>query len=111
MNTKDYIQQDLETKRKEYIFDFIRQKELINSVDNVIFSQKAFIINSVLNWCIDLASKDKMNRNGWSKYNKLLGQYIAGIIDIKWKDGAPEIIEIPQDDKTRPQRRRRKQIK
>jgi len=98
---RDYIQQDFEKQKKEYVLDFIRKKDLINSEENVIFSQKIFVINSVLKWCMDAASKNEMSREKWNKFHRLLSQYIAGIVDIKWKDGSLEVIEIPQNDKKR----------
>ena len=36
------------------------------------------MVNSVLNWCIDLASKNEMSRTKFNKFDRLLGQYIAG---------------------------------
>ena len=111
VETKNHIPQDFENQKKEYILDFIRKKELISSEENIIFSQKVFIINSVLNWCMDSAAKSKMSRNQWNKFHRVLSQYIAGIVDIKWKDGSPEIIEIPHNDKKRRKVRQRTKTK
>lgn len=108
MKTDDTITLDFEKQKKEYVLDFIRKKDLITSEDNVIFSQKIFVVNSVLNWCMDMASKKEMTRARWNKFNKIIGQYIAGVVDLKWKDGALEIIEIPHDDKKRTSRKTRK---
>ena len=107
MRTKDEIQQDFEKRKNEYVLDFIRKKELISSNGNIIQSQKVFVVNSVLKWCLDAAANKKMSQEKWAKFNKLLGQYIAGIIEIKWKDGSLEIIEIPNNDE-RKRRTRRK---
>ena len=111
MKTEDTTTLDFQKQKKEYILDFIKRKDLITLDGNVIFSQKIFVVNSVLNWCIDLASKNEMSRTKWNKFERLLSQYIAGIVDLKWKDGSLEIIEIPSDDKKRTNRRTRKQIK
>jgi len=101
VETKDYIQQDFENQKKEYVLDFIRKKELIFSKENIIFSQKVFVINSVLKWCMDAVAENKMSREKWDKFHRSLGQYIAGIVDLKWKDGILQVIEIPQNDKKR----------
>jgi len=111
VETKDYIQQDFENQKKEYVLDFIRKKELLSSEENIIFSQKVFVINSVLKWCMDAASKNEMSREKWNKFHRLLSQYIAGIVDIKWKDGSLEVIEIPNNDKKRRNTRQRTKTK
>ena len=111
MKPRDYIQQDFEKQKKEYVLDFIRKKDLINSEENVIFSQKIFVINSVLKWCMDAVAKDKMSREKWDKFHRSLGQYIAGIVDLKWKDGALEVIEVPNDDQKRRKTRTRTKTK
>ena len=107
MKTKDNISQDFEKRKHDYVLDFIRKKDLINSEGNVIFSQKIFVINSVLKWCLDSVADKKMSKAKWEKFSKLLSQYIAGTVDLKWKDGTLEIIETPQDDNKRRTRRSR----
>jgi len=107
----DHIPRDFEKQKKEYVLDFIRKKELIISEENVIFSQKIFVINSVLKWCMDAVAKDKMSREKWDKFHRSLGQYIAGIVDLKWKDGALEVIEVPNDDQKRRKTRTRTKTK
>ena len=57
-------------------------------MDNLILSQKVFVINAVLKWCLtEKATKNKMttSRDRWNKYNKIISQYIAGVVDLKWK--------------------------
>jgi len=61
---------------------------------------------------IQKAQDKKMTPVLWGKYKKILGQYIAGIINIQWTDNNFNIIEVI-DDKPKPQpqrstRRRRK---
>lgn len=97
---------------REFVLEFIKQKELIKSQDNLILSEKAFVVNAVLNWCYKKAQDKKMTPVLWGKYKKILGQYIAGIINIQWTDNNFNIIEVI-DDKPKPQpqrstRRRRK---
>lgn len=112
MRTKDDIHQDFEKRKNEYILDFIRKRDLISSDGNIILSQKIFVINSVLRWCLDSAAKNKMSQAKWAKFNKILSQYIAGIVELRWKDdGALEIIEIPTNDKKRRNTRTRTKTK
>ena len=111
MKTKDNISQDFEKRKHDYVLDFIREKDLINSEGNVIFSQKIFVINSVLKWCLDSVAEKKMTKAKWEKFSKILAQYIAGTVDLKWNDGSLEVIETQQNDKKRRKRRTRNQIK
>ena len=107
MITKDNISQDFEKRKNDFVLDFIREKDLINSEGNVIFSQKIFVINSVLRWCFDSMVDNKMSKPKWEKFSKILAQYIAGTVELKWKDGSLEVIDIQQDDKKRRKRRTR----
>ena len=107
MKIKGNISQDFEKRKHDYVLDFIRKKDLINSEGNVIFSPKIFIINSVLRWCLDAVADKKMSKAKWEKFSKLLAQYIAGTVDLKWNDGSLEVIEIQQNDKKRRKRRPR----
>jgi len=107
----DHILGNFEKRKQEYVLDFIRKKDLISSEGNVIFSQKAFVINSVLKWCLDAALENKMSEAKWGKFNKILGQYIADIVDIRWKNGSLEVIEISVDNKKRRKTRARTKSK
>ena len=111
MKTGDSAYQNFEKRKQEYVLDFIRKKDLISSDGNIIFSQKVFVINSVLRWCLDAVSNKEMNKAKWTKFNRILGQYIAGIVDIKWKNGTLEIIEIPNDNEKRRKPRTRTKTK
>jgi len=111
VRTKDEIQEDFEKRKNEYVLDFIRKKELISSNGNIILSQKVFVINSVLKWCLTAAAKKEMSQDRWNKFNKIIGQYIAGVVDLKWKDGTLEVIEIPHDNKKRRNSRTRTKAK
>jgi len=94
--------------RREFVLDFIKQKELIKSEDNLILSQKVFVVNAVLKWCYEKAHNKKMTTSLWEKYKKLLAQYIAGVIDIKWTDNDFEVIEVAHDDRKSKPRRQKK---
>ena len=85
-------------QRREFVLDFIRQKDLIKSKDNLILSEKVFVINAVLKWCYEKAHDKKMTPALWGKYKKMIAQYIAGIIDIQWTDNNFDVIEITNDD-------------
>ena len=96
-------------QRREFVLDFIKRKELIKSEDNLILSEKVFVINAVLKWCYEKAHNKKMTPALWGKYKKMIAQYIAGIIDIQWTDNNFDVIEIiNDDDKPRTTRKRKR---
>tara|TARA_R110000824_G_scaffold107651_4_gene254090 strand:+ start:1976 stop:2326 length:351 start_codon:yes stop_codon:yes gene_type:complete len=87
-----------EEQRREFVLDFIKQKDLIKIEDNLIRSEKVFVVNAVLKWCYEKAHTKKMTPTLWAKYKKMIAQYIAGIIDIQWTDNDFNIIEVINDD-------------
>jgi len=103
--TRSYIDE----QRREFVLDFIKQKELIKSEDNLILSPKVFVVNAVLKWCYEKAHDKKMTPALWGKYKKMIAQYIAGIIDIQWTHNNFNVIEIVNDDdKPRTTRKRKR---
>jgi len=108
MKYRNVIKEDFDRRKHEYVLEFIRKKNVIKSEDNIIFSEKAFVINSVIKLCLDKVKNKKMTMTQWSKFRSVLGQYIADIVDIKWKDGFPEIIEVNNDKAKRTRRSSRK---
>lgn len=83
----------IEEKKREFVRDYIKQRDLIKSEDNVIFVQKLFVINAVLGLCFKKAQNKKMSVHLWDKTKKILAQYVAGIVDIRWTDDDYEVIE------------------
>jgi hypothetical protein len=96
-------------QRREFVLDFIRQKDLIKSEDNLILSEKVFVVNAVLKWCYEKAHAKQMTPTLWAKYKKMIAQYIAGIIEIQWTHNNFNVIEVINDDnKPRTTRRRKR---
>lgn len=99
-------------QRREFVLDFIRRRSLITVEDNLILSQKVFVINAVLKWCYERAHQKKMTPTLWGKYKKMIAQYIAGVVEIKWTDNNFEIIEVTDEsDKPKPRRRSTRRTK
>jgi hypothetical protein len=100
MNSQNDLTADYERQKKEYILNFIKQRNLVKQVDNLIVSPKVFVINSVLRFCMDKARSKRMSQNSWDKYNKMIAQYIAGIIEITWdENGNLKTSEVEYDPK------------
>ena len=73
-----------EEQKREFIRDFIKKRDLIKSSNNVIYVQKLFVVNAILGLCFKKAREKKMSVHLWDKTKKIIAQYIAGVIDIKW---------------------------
>jgi len=98
-----------EDKKRKYVMDFIKEKNLTSQDENVIFAPKVFVVSSVLKWCLDNAVTKKINRKQWDKYKSIVAQYIAGIVDIKWNGDSFEVLEVKYESKEdKPVRARRK---
>jgi hypothetical protein len=102
-----------EDKRREFVLDFIRQKDVIRIESNLIMVEKAFKINAVLRWCYERAMEKKLTPQLWGKYRNILAQYIAGVVDIKWTENNFEVIEVINENKksSEPKRRGRRKNK
>lgn len=91
------IDSTFEEQKRQYVMDFLREKELISSKDNVIYVDKGFTVNAVLKWCLDSASIKAISKKQWDKHKTIVAKYIAGLIEIKWVDNGFEAIEVKYD--------------
>ena len=69
-------------QRREFVLDFIKQKDLIKAEDNLIRSEKVFVVNAVLKWCYEKAHAKKMTPTLWAKYKKMIAQFLKGLLKI-----------------------------
>mgnify|MGYP004022612551 FL=1 len=99
MGTSSEINASSEDKRREFVLDFIRQKDVIRTESNLIIVEKAFKINAVLRWCYERAKEKKLTPQLWGKYRNILAQYIAGVVEIKWTENNFEVIEVINEEK------------
>ena len=74
-----------------------REKELIHFEDIFIDASKAFVINSALRWAIKEIKENNMREPRWKKFKRMIDQYVAGMVDIKWSSGKPISIEVKYD--------------
>ena len=55
--------------------------------NGVYYAKRAFVIHSVLNWCLRERREGKQTESETIKYFRLLNQYLGDEIDIQWKRG------------------------
>lgn len=107
MSGGEFKKKDMDDRIREYVLKYLNEKELINHEDNVIYSEKVFIINAVLRWCLERMQKKKMSADLWAKNRKIIAQYIAGTVDLVWTEDSFRVIEV-QSDEDKVTRRRKK---
>ncbi len=88
---------DFDKKQREYVWSYFREKELIHFEDIFIDASKAFVINSALRWAIKEIKENNMREPRWKKFKRMIDQYVAGMVDIKWSSGKPISIEVKYD--------------
>ena len=108
MNSQDGSIEDIEKRKKEYALRFLHDKDLITHEDNLISLPKAFMINSVIKFCLDRLTKRKITQTTWDKYHKIVNQYIAGIVDLGWDEaGNLKVIEVKNESKRKSHTKRK----
>ena len=108
MSGSKFQKKDMDERIREYILKYLNEKELIRHEDNVIYSEKVFIISAVLRWCLERMQKKQMSADLWAKNRKIIAQYIAGTIDIVWLENKFKVIEVQNnEDKIARGRKRR----
>jgi CRISPR/Cas system-associated protein Cas10 (large subunit of type III CRISPR-Cas system) len=97
MNTQTPLEKDVEQAKREFVLNFIRRRNLIKSNENIILSEKVFVINAVLRWCLDKIKSKQLSENQWKKNQTAIARFIAGIVDIEWRDDCFEVIELENE--------------
>ncbi len=71
------------------ILEYIRSTDPDYRVDqNVIYARKAFITNTVVQWCIYQVNIKKMNPGEMDFYLQAITSFLSGNTDIYWdQDG------------------------
>lgn len=88
---------DFDKKQKEYVWSYFKEKGLVHFEDVFIDAQKAFVINSALRWAIKEVKENNMREPRWKKFKRMIDQYVAGMVEIKWTHGKPTSIEVKDD--------------
>ena len=85
------VSQWSEEEEKEYVIDLLRRRSILREKDNVIYCEKAFIINSILKQCFRRSRKKKQTKEDWVRYLKIIDSYIRDKTEIRWNDGKFEV--------------------
>ena len=105
-NYKSISAEELDQRQKKFVWDYLRDHELLDSQENVICAPKAFVVNAVFRWAAEKVQNKQMTTIQWAKIKRMLAQYIADVVEIEWHEGKVKAIEA-EDGKRRQRKKRR----
>lgn len=90
---KNKIDVDIQ-KQKEVVLDYLRTHNLVSYKDNVICAPKAFVVNAVIRWAL---AQKQMTTLQQGKLQKMVAQYLAGVVELTWDNGKIQSVEVIND--------------
>jgi|TARA_Y100000034_G_scaffold134491_1_gene203075 hypothetical protein len=54
---------------------------------NVYHAEKAFLVRSVINWCVEEKRKGNIEEEEFARCAYMVDRFIRGEVDLFWKDG------------------------
>jgi len=76
------------------LFDKYHEKH-----DNVIYANKIFIINTVINYLFKDKDYRTLDKQKIVDYGEIINRYLADEVDIFWQDGILMVRELEENDK------------
>ena len=77
----------MKIKDRKDIIDYVKRYEQCYRVeDNVIFTPKIFIINTVIQWCYNQLETKKMNPEEMNFYLMAIQGFIEGKSNLSWDE-------------------------
>ena len=75
----------MQIRDRKDIIDYVKRYEQCYRVeDNVVFSLKIFIINTVIQWCYNQLETKKMQANEMEFYLMSIQGFIEGNTNLSW---------------------------
>ena len=99
METETPLDKDAEQAKRDFVLSYFREKRLIKVKENVILSEKLFVINAIIRWCLDKIKNKELTKNQWNKNKTAIARFIAGIVDIVWTDDGFEVIDLENEQR------------
>ena len=76
----------MQLKHPETIIRNLYEK-YVKKVDNVVYVEKLFVINTVINFLFKGKTYKELDQFQISRYGELINKYLKGEVDIFWQDG------------------------
>ena len=90
---------DVDTqKQKDFVLDYLRKHKLVSHKDNVVCAPKAFVVNAVIRWAMAQKTMTTLQQD---KLQKMVAQFLAGVVELKWVKGKIKTVEVINDEKVR----------
>jgi hypothetical protein len=72
---------------KKSFFKWLKDEKALYKKDNIIYAEKVFFANSVVNWCLCEKNKGAMDMKQIENCVLTLRQFIKGKFDLCWENG------------------------
>jgi len=86
------------TRIKKEVLLWLKDEGAIQTEDNLIFAEKAFFVNSVLNWSTREVEKGTMSKPQVANCLHVLRRYLKGKLELCWDEG---IVKVKKRGKRR----------
>lgn len=71
----------------EIIIDFLQKNDQSFKIEeNIYYAEKAFVVKSVVNWCVEQREMGLVGEKEVNNYLELIKQYLDGKIIIFWSE-------------------------
>jgi len=94
-SNKSKFEEDIQ-KQREFVLDYLRKYHLVSYEDNLVRAPKAFVVGAVIRWAM---TQKIMTEIQQGKLRKMIAQYLAGVVDLKWVKGKIKSVEVVNDKK------------
>ena len=75
------------------ILEYVRATDKDYRVeDNVVYARKAFLANTVIQWCLDQVNTKRMNPGEMEFYLQAISSFLEGKTDIYWDEQSNLVI-------------------
>jgi hypothetical protein len=71
---------------QEFVQALLKDKRCLYDEDNILYCEKLFIVNSIMNQVYDKVAKGEMSVSEMKKYLRYVNKYLDGELSLFWKD-------------------------
>lgn len=74
-------------EQREQVLLYLRSTDPTYYIEgNIHYAENAFVINSVVKWCVKMVGEEKMSRGEAEELTTSVKDYIEGRIDYYWDE-------------------------
>ena len=79
-------------KNRKTILTYMMEKGIVIQSENIFHAEKAFVVNSVLAWCVKKCDDGEYTTQDVRFYFDSIDQYIRGELSISWDENGSLVI-------------------